>query len=166
MFPRHVVGVLFGLLAAAGAQAQRVDRISAGDVSMALSQSMMSGSRGVMFRASSDRNAQYILNRRTGPSEVELHCQWDDILFVRAGYGVLDYGSKLQGMRHYSTWEWRGRGIVAPTQVNLAAGDVVRVPAGSGHVIRNLGDVPLVYLVVKVRSFDVSACGSLPNRGA
>ena len=57
-------------------------------------------------------------------------------------------------------------GIVAPTQVSLAAGDVVRIPAGSGHAIRSLGDVPLVYLVVKVRSYDDSACGSLPNGGA
>ena len=114
MFPRLLAGAILGLLAATGAQAQRVDRISAGDVSTALAQSMTNDSRGVMFRASSDRNAQYILNRRTEPSEVELHCQWDDILFVRAGYGVLDYGLKLQRMRHYSTWEWRGAGSLPP----------------------------------------------------
>lgn len=40
-------------------------------------------------------------------------------------------------------------GVAAITSLDLAAGVVVRVPAGVPHVIRPLGPVPLVYLVLK-----------------
>ena len=146
--------------------AQRVDRISAADMQEALLESTGSGSRGGVFRASRDNHAQYLLNRRTDASVIELHCAWDDLLVVRSGAGVVQHGSKLRGLERYGANEWRAAELVSPAETSLAAGDVVRIPAGEAHRIKPLGDAPLVYLVVKVRSFEERACGSLPRRGA
>ena len=167
MIARSSVTLLVVALCAAPARlaGQAVDRIGASDLNAALTQSMSSGSRGVLFRASDDRNAQFILNRRTEPSHVELHCRWDDLLIVRSGVGVLSHGRKLKGLERYGSAEWRATAIVTPREVNLTPGDVVRVPAGEGHTITQLGAAPLVYLVVKVRSVEATPCGSLPHRG-
>lgn len=148
MIVRSAVFPLVVVMSAVPAQvaAQAVDRIGAADLNAALTQSMSSGSRGVLFRASDDRNAQFIMNRRTEPSHVELHCAWDDVLVIRSGVGVLAHGRKLKQLERYGAAEWRASAIVAPREVNLTPGDVVRVPAGEGHVIIQLGAAPLVYL--------------------
>lgn len=145
--------------------AAQVSRISAADMASALTRSDESDSRGGVFKASADNHALFILNRRTAASAIELHCTWDDLLFVRSGAGVLRHGRKLRGLERYGYWEWRAGEIVAPTEVNISAGDVIRIPAGEAHTITPLGDAPLVYLVVKMRSFEEHACGSLPGRG-
>lgn len=167
MMTRRSLVLLAATLGTAPARlaGQAVDRIAAADLNAALTQSMSSGSRGVLFRASDDRNAQFIMNRRTEPSHVELHCAWDDLLFIRSGVGVLAHGRKLRQLERYGWAEWRASAIVTPREVNLTPGDVVRVPAGEGHTITQLGAAPLVYLVVKVRSAEATPCGSLPNRG-
>ncbi len=146
-------------------RAQGVDRVSASDMQNALVRSLESGSRGGVFRASRDNNAQYLMNRRDEASVIELHCGWDDVLFIRSGAGELEHGRKLRGLTRYGASEWRATQIVTPDSTPLAAGDVVRIPAGEAHRIRPLGDAPLVYLVVKMRSFESTPCGSLPGRG-
>jgi len=127
----------------------------------ALDSTMRSGAKGVQFRLAADRNAQYLMNRRTSPSEVELHCEWDDILVVRAGAGVVSHSSRVQKPVKYTWGEWRAARLVTPEEVTVRPGDVVRIPAGAAHQVRPLGDVPLVYLVVKVRSAMEGMCGSL-----
>ncbi|MGQ0764689.1 MAG: hypothetical protein ACT4OZ_03380 [Gemmatimonadota bacterium] len=156
--------LVLGLGASETAAAQ-VSRISAAAMAAALTKSDESDSRGGLFTASADQNALFILNRRTGASAIELHCAWDDVLFVRSGAGVMHHGRKLRGLKRYGYSEWRATEIVTPTEVNISAGDVIRVPAGEAHTILPLGDAPLVYLVVKMRSFEERACGSLPERG-
>lgn len=145
---------------------QAVSRVSAAEMQAALARSDESDSRGGLFRAAHDNNAQFILNRRTSPSVIELHCMWDDWLVIRSGAGTLRHGSKLRGLGRYAAGEWRATGIVEAGEVTLAAGDVLRIPAGQAHTIIPLGDAPLVYLVVKLRAFDELACGSLPRRGS
>lgn len=152
-------------LSTAAGQPRPVDRIPAVDMARAATQTNVSDARGAFFRAASDGNAQYVLNRRTSRSQIELHCEWDDLLVVRSGAGTLRHGSKLKGLDHYAWSEWRAKEILGATEVNLGAGDVLRVPAGEAHEVVPLGDAPLVYLVVKVRSATDRACASLPNRG-
>lgn len=144
-----------------GAQPHTVQRIASADVARALEQTSRTGAKGVMFSASKDGNAQFVMNRRTSDSEIELHCEWDDLLLVRSGAGVLRHSRKLQGLERYGWGEWRAARLVQPTEVNLSAGDLVRIPAGDAHMVRPLGDAPLVYLVVKVRSVARGVCGSL-----
>lgn len=152
-------------LAAGRAQAQRVDKISAVDITRAAQQTTLNDAKGAAFRLSYDGNAQYILNRRTGPSKVEMHCAWDDLLLVQSGVGTVHTSRKFKRLAKYSTWEWRAESLVQATEETLAPGDVVRIPAGNGHVITSLGDAPLIYLVVKLRTVDERACASLPQRG-
>ncbi len=152
-------------LAAGRAQAQRVDKISAVDITRAAQQTTLNDAKGAAFRLSYDGNAQYILNRRTGPSKVEMHCAWDDLLLVQSGVGIVRTSRKFKGLAKYSTWEWRAESLVQASEETLAPGDVVRIPAGNGHVITSLGDAPLIYLVVKLRTVDERACASLPRRG-
>lgn len=144
---------------------QGISRISAAEMQAALQQSGETDSRGGLFRAAPDNNAQFILNRRTTVSAIEVHCAWDDLLIVRSGAGLLRHGRKLRGLSRYGSREWRAKEIVTPAEANLASGDVVRIPAGEAHTIAPLGDAPLVYLVVKVRSWEERACGSLPQGG-
>lgn len=141
--------------------ASHIDHIPATALNAALDSTMRSGAKGVQFRLAADRNAQYLMNRRTSPSEVELHCEWDDILVVRAGSGVVSHSSRVQKPVRYTWGEWRAARLVTPDEVTVMPGDVVRIPAGAAHQVRPLGDVPLVYLVVKVRSAMDGMCGSL-----
>ncbi len=171
LLPLAAVPALAVVLMRTGADASRdaapavphgIDHISATTLNAALDATMKSGAKGVQFRLADDRNAQYLMNRRTAPSEIELHCDWDDVMVVRAGAGVVHTSRRVQKPVKYSWGEWRAERLVTPGEVTIAAGDVVRIPAGHAHQVRPLGDVPLVYLVIKVRSpEDGAVCGSL-----
>lgn len=145
--------------------AQGIDKIGASDLKLAAQQSTLNDAKGVAFRLSNDGQAQYILNRRTEPSAVEMHCAWDDILIVQSGVGILKTSRKFQRLDRYAQWEWRAANLVEPRETTLSVGDVVRIPAGEGHTIAGLGSAPLIYLVVKLRTADEKSCASLPQRG-
>jgi hypothetical protein len=153
------------LVPIASPSAQGVNRIADADMRAALKASDESDSRGGLFNVARDNNAQFVLNRRIAPSALELHCFWDDLLVVRSGLGVLRHGRKVRGLVRYGAGEWRGTSLADANEVTVASGDVIRVPAGEAHSIAPLGEAPLVYLVVKVRSFEERACGSLSKRG-
>ncbi len=155
---------LLGLVPTA-TSAQAVTRISNENITNVLLQTDRNDSRGVAFRMSEDLGAQFILNRRTGPSEIERHCAWDDLMLVRSGMGELQHSNKLKGLSRFSAWEWRATALAKSRTVPLTAGDVVRIPAGEAHTIRPVGDAPLVYVIVKVRSTEATPCGSLPMQG-
>lgn len=151
-----------GEVLSASSSAPGIDHVSAALLNAALDATMRSGAKGVQFRLADDRNAQYLKNRRTVPSEIELHCDWDDLMVVRAGAGVVTSSRRVHKPVKYSWGEWRAARLVTPNEFTIATGDVVRIPAGHAHQVRPLGDVPLVYLVVKVRSWEAGAvCGSL-----
>jgi hypothetical protein len=143
----------------------QVSRISNGDMQRALEKSDESDTRGGRFSAASDGNAQFVLNRRTSPSTIELHCWWDDLLVVRSGAGTLAHSRKIRKPTRVGGYEWRAEAMAVPSSVDLRQGDVVRIAAGEAHQVAPLGDAPLVYLVVKMRSSNEFACGTLPNGG-
>jgi len=147
------------------AGAQAVDRLSAQVLDSAARLASRSDARGISFPTSRDNSVQYVLNHRVSPSVIELHCAWDDLFIVRSGVGTLRYSRKLSGLAKYTSWEWRAKQLVAAAEVPMVPGDVIRVPAGEGHEIIPLGDVPLVYLLAKVRTVVPTPCGSLPERG-
>ena len=153
------------LLSGSRLSAQAVTRISNTDITNALRQTDRNDSHGVAFRIAEDLGAQFILNRRTGPSEIELHCLWDDLLVVRSGMGELQHSNKLRGPSRFSAWEWRATSLAKSRNVALTAGDIVRIPAGEGHTIRPVGDAPLVYVIVKVKSKEDTPCATLPGKG-
>ena len=127
-----------------------VDRVGPDEISRALS-SVSLTSPGVVFPDSHDEHAQYVFNRRSEPSAVEQHNEWDDILIVQAGRGEIRHGGPWRDARNRYQGERRGGSLEAPVTVQVGPGDVVRIPAGEPHRILPVGDTPLSYLVVKVR---------------
>jgi len=127
-----------------------VDRVGPDEIAAALG-GVSRTSAGVVFPDSYDEHAQYVFNRRSTPSAVEQHDQWDDILIVQAGRGAVRYGGPWRNATMRYQGERRGGSLDDPTTVQLGPGDVVRIPAGEPHRILPEGDTPLTYLVVKVR---------------
>ncbi len=144
--------------------AQHVDRVAAEDLRRGAARSQISGSRGSLAISSRDGNAQYLYNRREQPSEIEMHCAWDDLFFVQSGYGQIETSTTLRKRVRIAAGEWRAERIGAKRVAALEPGDFIRVPAGTGHAIAPTGDVPLVYLVVKVRSSNSKACSAEMQR--
>lgn len=145
--------------------AQDVDRVTDASIKAAIAQTSRSGSVGVAFTASRDNAAQFILNRRTSSSAVEMHCAWDDVIIVKEGTGTLRSSRKFRGLARYSSWEWRAKELVVAREVPMQAGDILRIVAGVGHQIVAASTTPLIYLVIKVRSVEATPCGSLPQLG-
>ena len=129
----------------------RVNLLRASEMRAALARVRPDG-RGVIFASSQDRRAQFILNRRTGPSEPEVHADWDDVLIFQSGLGTLRFGGRLIGARSLADTERRGGKLDNELITQVGPGDVLRVPAGVPHQIEPLGDAPLVYLVMKLKA--------------
>ena len=127
-----------------------VDRVGPTEIATALG-GVKPTARGVVFPGSRDKNAQYVFNRRTQQSDVEQHDEWDDILVVQNGRGVIHHGGTWQNAKPIYQGERRGGSLVDPQKVEVGPGDVVRIPAGEPHRIVPGVDTPLTYLVVKVR---------------
>lgn len=128
-----------------------VDLLRVDDMRYALDR-IKADSRGVTFKTSQDNRAQYILNRRAGPSEPERHSEWDDLFVFQSGAGTVRYGGELRGAQQRGPKEQRGGELIGAFTATVAPGDVLRIPAGVPHQIEPLGDAPIVYLVVKVKA--------------
>ena len=129
----------------------RVNLLRASEMRAALER-LRPDSRGVMFSSSQDRRAQFILNRRTGASDPELHADWDDVFVFQSGIGTLRFGGQLIGARALGEKERRGGQLDNELVTEVEPGDVLRVPAGVPHQVEPLGDAPLVYLVIKLKA--------------
>lgn len=160
-----VIATMHAIFLPVSLSAQHIDRIPASAIASATAQSSRSGSAGVVFSTSLDNNTQFILNRRTKASAVELHCEWDDIIVVKEGVGAMRASRKLRGLERYGAWEWRAKELLNAQVVPMRSGDIVRVAAGVAHEISATTDTALVYLVVKVRSSEPTPCATLPKRG-
>lgn len=85
---------------------------------------------------------------RDAPGEAEVHL-WDgDIMYVLEGSATLVTGGSIVEPRTVAPGEVRGPRIEGGTARELAAGDVVHVPAGAPHWFRQVRG-PFRYYVVK-----------------
>ena len=105
---------------------------------------------GTLFN-SPDGQTNYMMERRTTASDVEEHSRWDDVIIVRSGAGSIEVGPRTKGARFMSAGELRGGKIVAPSTLELRAGDVARIPAGIPHAFTPIGAEPWEFLIIKVR---------------
>jgi len=105
---------------------------------------------GTLFN-SPDGQTNYMMERRTTASDVEEHSRWDDVIIVRSGAGSIEVGPRTKGARFMSAGELRGGKIVAPSTLELRAGDVARIPAGIPHAFTPIGSEPWEFLIIKVR---------------
>jgi hypothetical protein len=130
--------------------ARIVDRVGPVEIEAALG-SVGPHARGVVFPGARDGNAQYVFNRRTTPSDVEQHDEWDDLIIVHSGHGLVRHGGQWSRSKAIYVGEKRGGSLVNPLEIEVGPGDVVRVPAGEPHRVVPKNGETLSYLVVKVR---------------
>jgi uncharacterized protein GlcG (DUF336 family)/mannose-6-phosphate isomerase-like protein (cupin superfamily) len=87
--------------------------------------------------------------RRTAPGEVEYHERVVDIMHVVEGSATVVTGGELLEPRIVGGGELRARALRGGTTRELAAGDVLVIPAGVPHQFIAVSD-PFLYFVAKV----------------
>lgn len=90
-----------------------------------------------------------ILLRRTKPGKAEVHTSEADVWYVLNGGCVLVVGGTEGGGKEESPGQIRGTSISAGTEYKLAKGDVIRIPHGVPHWVKQIEGGELVYIVVK-----------------
>lgn len=87
-------------------------------------------------------------SRRDGPGEAELHEKDTDVFYVTRGTATFVSGGKLVDAKPVQAGEVRGARLEGGESRQLAAGDVVVVPAGTPHWFQSVPG-PFEYYVVK-----------------
>jgi mannose-6-phosphate isomerase-like protein (cupin superfamily) len=92
-----------------------------------------------------------LLSVRLRSGEVETHESCALIVHVLAGNATLTTGDKATGVRPNQAAQARDYETEKGTRLELRAGDVVHVPAGTPHQFLIAGEKSLTCLVIKVR---------------
>lgn len=110
-------------------------------------------------KALGDRGTyKYVIVRRDRSGEVEVHDNFDDVIVVEEGSGMVVSGGEVQGGREPAPsergagpGEWRGGEIDGGTTQRVAAGDVMVIPAGVPHRVEVDKGGSITYLIVKIK---------------
>jgi mannose-6-phosphate isomerase-like protein (cupin superfamily) len=93
-----------------------------------------------------------IVHREPGPGFSESHRDWADLYFVTSGSASLTTGGTIAGGAETDPGEVRGSTINGGQTEQIAAGDVVHIPAGvPHHVIVNPGE-EVTYFIFKIQA--------------
>ena len=87
--------------------------------------------------------------RRDNTGETEVHMAFNDIYVVKSGHAKITVGGTVTGNRETAPTEWRGGDISGGTDYELAAGDVLFIPAGIPHKTFVSPKQSLTYVLVK-----------------
>jgi glc operon protein GlcG len=87
--------------------------------------------------------------RRAAPGEVEYHAHTVDVMHVVEGTATVVTGGEMMGVRSAGNGELRAESLAGGHARDLAAGDVLAIPAGVPHQFTRVSD-PFLYFVVKV----------------
>jgi glc operon protein GlcG len=87
--------------------------------------------------------------RRGAPGEVEYHAHTVDVMHVVQGTATVLTGGEMEGVRTAGDGELRADSVSGGDPHELAAGDVLAIPAGVPHQFTRVSD-PFLYFVVKV----------------
>jgi mannose-6-phosphate isomerase-like protein (cupin superfamily) len=90
----------------------------------------------------------YII-RRDKTGETEVHMAFNDIYVVKSGHAKITVGGQVSGNRETFPTEWLGGEISGGTDYDLAAGDVLFIPAGTPHKTFVSPKASLTYVLVK-----------------
>lgn len=88
--------------------------------------------------------------RRRTPGAVEVHRDWVDVTYVRAGSARLETGTTVRGDWKTGRGEWRGGRILHPRVHIMRAGDMVVIPAGLAHRFVPRKGKAFEYITIKV----------------
>ena len=140
---------MFALFVAVTASAQEFRHFSATAIRDGVAAAASNELR-TAFEKIADRGSYSVISvRRDKPGDVEIHRDWDDVFFVQEGSGVVVYGGEASG-GVTDKGETRGGELRKGTSRQLAAGDVVIIPAGIPHQVSPGPGGSITYVVLKV----------------
>jgi len=97
----------------------------------------------------------YLIIKRTTDGYVELHEQWDDVVMIRSGHGVLRTGRKVTGNKLWNgekPWRnWYGGQIQDIKENKLSPGDFLIIPAMTAHQYIPDRNDTLIYWTIKIK---------------
>ncbi|HYK35953.1 hypothetical protein [Alloacidobacterium sp.] len=143
----------FSIAAYSQTSGKRADYFPAQDVQKQLtdlvSKSQASGSGGATLGDYGSHKIQ--LSVRTTSGGAEIHGHYDDIFVVKQGHATLTTGGSIIDAKTSPDGETKGSGIQDGHVQEIAAGDVVNIPAGTPHQLKIPEGVLFSTIVVKVR---------------
>jgi mannose-6-phosphate isomerase-like protein (cupin superfamily) len=95
-------------------------------------------------------NYSFMAAHREGPGEAEIHSVVADIFVVQSGEATLVYGGEVVDGRTTAPNEIRGPAIKGGVEKQLAAGDIVTIPAKMPHQLKIASGKEFTYFVVKM----------------
>jgi mannose-6-phosphate isomerase-like protein (cupin superfamily) len=101
----------------------------------------------------SGENYLVMTAHRTSPGQVEVHRKFTDIFYIVQGSVTLITGGHVLDENTANPDEPRGTSIEGGHTQDIAAGDVVVIPAGVPHWMKEVKGT-LLYFVVKVQTPD------------
>ncbi|HEV7218999.1 MAG: cupin domain-containing protein [Terriglobales bacterium] len=95
-------------------------------------------------------NYKVMTAQRTEAGSVEVHTKYADVFYIVEGGATIITGGKVIGQTMTSSDEPRGTSIEGGDPHEVGAGDVMVIPAGVPHWMKDI-KAPMLYFVVKVK---------------
>ena len=95
-------------------------------------------------------NRRFMVAHREGSGIAEWHEKEADIMFISAGNVTMVYGGSIVDAKTTGPGEMRGPSIKGGTEVVLAAGDALHIPAKVPHMMKLDPGKQVTYFVAKV----------------
>lgn len=92
-----------------------------------------------------------MLSERTASGGAEIHAHFDDVMMVMEGKATLVTGGDVIDPNSRGNGETVGSGIRNGNSQNVAAGDVIHIPAGTPHQLIIAPGTQYSALVIKVK---------------
>ena len=100
------------------------------------------------------------LSDRTASGGAEIHAHFDDIMMVMKGNATLITGGEVVNPQRATDGETTGTAIRDGTVQQIAAGDVVHIPAGTPHQLVIPPGTTYQALVIKLKEVDHETTGA------
>ncbi len=95
-------------------------------------------------------NYKVMTAQRTEAGSVEVHTKYADVFYIVEGGATIITGGKVIGQTMTNSDEPRGTSIEGGDPHEVGAGDVMVIPAGVPHWMKDV-KAPMLYFVVKVK---------------
>jgi mannose-6-phosphate isomerase-like protein (cupin superfamily) len=95
-------------------------------------------------------NRRFMIAHREGSGVAEWHEKEADVMFISAGAVTMIYGGTMVDEKTTAAGEKRAPSIKGGTEVKLAAGDVLHIPAKVPHQMMLAPGAQVTYFVTKV----------------
>lgn len=102
-----------------------------------------------LHQVATDPSATTLIIRRDKTGEVEVHTMINDIFVVESGHATVTVGGEVKDNHEIRPTEWRGGEISGGQNYELAAGDVLLIPAGLPHKVSLRAGDSFLYVTIK-----------------